>query len=192
MPMTLTLHLSQEMHSLFTRDITETWVHSCGCVPPRFCVHREIDNMGEYGGPIATWAGRCTSFRCHPGRLENYSVRDYPAVGTIESVHSALSEIMGHALPYDDILALRDRMWELSPSLVRVRYDTLKHTSTDIALAGLKTTAAHTASVRASDGPFLKPIANFYQTDPISRAYVLGSSLPLPNLTLGNTGPAGR
>ncbi len=82
---------------------------------------------------------------------------------------------MGHALPYEDVLALRDRMWELSPSLVR--YDTLEHTSTNIALAGLKTLAAHTASVRVSGGPFLKPIANFYQTDPISRAYVLGSSL---------------
>ena len=97
---------------------------------------------------------------------------------------------MGHALPYEDVLALRDRMWELSPSLVR--YDTLEHTSTDIALAGLKTLAAHTASVRVSGGPFLKPIANFYQTDPISRAYVLGSSIPLPNLTLGYAGPAGR
>lgn len=89
-------------------------------------------------------------------------------------MHSALSEIMDQALPYDDVLALRDRMWELSPSLVR--YDTLEHTSTDIALAGLKVLATHTASATVSGAPFLKPIANFYQTDPISRAYVLRSS----------------
>ena len=82
---------------------------------------------------------------------------------------------MDQALPYDDVLALRDRMWELSPSLVR--YDTLEHTSTDIALAGLKVLAVHTASATVSGAPFLKPIANFYQTDPISRAYVLPSSL---------------
>ena len=133
--------------------------------------------MGEYGGPFTTWAGRSTCSRCGPGRLENYSVRDHPAVGTLESqlkAHSALSEIMGYGLPYDDVLALRDRMWELSPSLVR--YDTLEHTSTDIALAGLKVLAVHTASATVSGAPFLKPIANFYQTDPISRAYVLPSS----------------
>jgi NADH dehydrogenase (ubiquinone) Fe-S protein 1 len=119
-------------------------------------------------------------------------VRDHPAVGTLESqgVHSALSEIMGYALPYDDVLALRDRMWELSPSLVR--YDTLEHTSTDIALAGLKVLAVHTASATVSGAPFLKPIANFYQTDPISRAYVLPSSSSLLNLTIGCAGPPGR
>jgi NADH dehydrogenase (ubiquinone) Fe-S protein 1 len=73
-------------------------------------------------------------------------------------------------LPYDDVLALRDRMWELSPSLVR--YGTLEHTSTDIALAGLRTLVAHTASAKVSGGLFRNPIANFYQTDPISRACV--------------------
>ncbi|KAI9436820.1 Ndufs1, NADH-ubiquinone oxidoreductase 75kD subunit (775) [Russula earlei] len=82
----------------------------------------------------------------------------------------ALSEILDHALPYDDVLALRDRMWELSPSLVR--YDTLEYTSPDIALVGLKALVAHHASAKVSGVPFLKPIANFYQTDPISRASV--------------------
>jgi len=82
----------------------------------------------------------------------------------------ALSEIVDSALPYDDVLALRDRMWELSPSLVR--YDTLESTSIDIALAGLNALAARTASAKVSGTPFLKPIANFYQTDPISRASV--------------------
>jgi len=82
----------------------------------------------------------------------------------------ALSEVVDSALPYDDVLALRDRMWELSPSLVR--YDTLEPTSTDIAVAGLTALVAHTASAKVSGAPFLKPIANFYQTDPISRASV--------------------
>ncbi|KAI0301354.1 NADH-ubiquinone oxidoreductase [Russula brevipes] len=82
----------------------------------------------------------------------------------------ALSETLDSTLPYDDVLALRDRMWELSPSLVR--YDTLEHTSTDIALAGLKTLAAHTAPAKVGGAPLLNPIANFYQTDPISRASV--------------------
>jgi len=85
-------------------------------------------------------------------------------------VHSALSEILDNTLPYDDVLTLRDRMWELSPSLVR--YGALERTSTDITLAGLKTLAAQTASAKVTGAPFLKPISNFYQTDPISRACV--------------------
>lgn len=75
---------------------------------------------------------------------------------------------MDSPLPYDDVLSLRDRMWEISPTLVR--YDTLEPTSVDVALAGLKTLAAGTASAKVSGKPFVKPVSNFYQTDPISRA----------------------
>lgn len=61
-------------------------------------------------------------------------------------------------------------MWEISPTLVR--YDTTERTSVDVALAGLKTLAAATAGAKVSGEAFKKPITNFYQTDPISRAYV--------------------
>ncbi|KAI0312436.1 NADH-ubiquinone oxidoreductase [Amylostereum chailletii] len=82
----------------------------------------------------------------------------------------ALSEIVGSPLPYDDVLSLRDRMWEISPTLVR--YDTTERTSVEVALAGLKALAARTAAAKVSGAPFKKPIENFYQTDPISRASV--------------------
>ncbi|KAF5325337.1 hypothetical protein D9619_010089 [Psilocybe cf. subviscida] len=82
----------------------------------------------------------------------------------------ALSEVVGSPLPYDDVLELRDRMWEISPSLVR--YDVTEPTSVDVALAGLKALAARTAGAKATGAPLRKPIANFYQTDPISRASV--------------------
>lgn len=59
-------------------------------------------------------------------------------------------------------------MWEISPTLVR--YDVVEPTSVDIALAGLKALVAGTATARVSGTPFKKPIENFYQTDPISRA----------------------
>ena len=107
-----------------------------------------------------------------------------------EAVPSALSEILDNALPYDDVLALRDRMWELSPSLVR--YGTLEHTSSDIALVGLKTLAAHTTSAKLTGAPFLKPISNFYQTDPISRACVLPPFHLLLNLIMSFAGCVGR
>ena len=66
------------------------------------------------------------------------------------------------------MLSLRDRMWEISPSLVR--YDTTEPTSVDVALAGLKTLAARTANAKVTSEPLKKPIENFYQTDPISQA----------------------
>ncbi|KAJ3522722.1 hypothetical protein NMY22_g11765 [Coprinellus aureogranulatus] len=82
----------------------------------------------------------------------------------------ALSEVVGSPLPYDDILELRDRMWEISPTLVR--YDVVESTSPEITLAGLKQVAAQTAGAKITGAPIRKPISNFYQTDPISRASV--------------------
>ncbi|KAF5373472.1 hypothetical protein D9615_009469 [Tricholomella constricta] len=80
----------------------------------------------------------------------------------------ALSEVVGSPLPYDDILEVRDRMWEISPTLVR--YDTTEPTSVEVALAGLKNIATRTTGAKISGAIFRKPISNFYQTDPISRA----------------------
>jgi NADH dehydrogenase (ubiquinone) Fe-S protein 1 len=82
--------------------------------------------------------------------------------------YSALSEIVGCPLPYDDILSLRDRMWEIAPTLVR--YDMTEPTSVDSALAGLKVLASLTSGAKTSGVMYHKPITNFYQTDPISRA----------------------
>ncbi|KAG5651014.1 NADH dehydrogenase (ubiquinone) 78K chain precursor, 5-prime end [Sphagnurus paluster] len=80
----------------------------------------------------------------------------------------ALSEVVGTPVPYDDILEVRDRLWEISPSLVR--YDTTEHTSTEVALAGLQNIATRTTGAKISGAIFSRPITNFYQTDPISRA----------------------
>lgn len=51
-----------------------------------------------------------------------------------------------------------------------IRYDTTEPTSVETALAGLKTLVAGTSSAKVTGTPFKKPIENFYQTDPISRA----------------------
>ena len=91
-----------------------------------------------------------------------------PFLQSVSYIFSALSEIIGAPLPYDNVLELRDRLWEISPTLVR--YDVTEPTSVDVALAGLKTLADKTAGAKASDAPLRKPISNFYQTDPISRA----------------------
>ncbi|KAG8875684.1 NADH dehydrogenase (ubiquinone) 78K chain precursor, 5-prime end [Tulasnella sp. 332] len=82
----------------------------------------------------------------------------------------ALSEIVGAPLPYEDAVGIRDRMWEIAPSLVR--YDVTEPISVDVALAGLNALSSRVGSKEASGVPFKNPITNFYQTDPISRASV--------------------
>ncbi|KAF8064860.1 Ndufs1, NADH-ubiquinone oxidoreductase 75kD subunit (775) [Lyophyllum atratum] len=80
----------------------------------------------------------------------------------------ALSEVVGQPVPYEDVLQVRDRLWEISPTLVR--YDTTERTSAEVALAGLNNMATRTTGAKISGMVFKKPISNFYQTDPISRA----------------------
>ncbi|PVG03972.1 putative NADH dehydrogenase 78K chain precursor [Serendipita vermifera] len=82
----------------------------------------------------------------------------------------AISEFIGVTLPYDDLISLRDRMWEISPTLVR--YDVAEKTSAEVALAGLAPLGTRTKGVGVSGALFKKPISNFYQTDPVSRASV--------------------
>lgn len=82
----------------------------------------------------------------------------------------AISEFVGTPLAYDDTISLRDRMWEISPTLVR--YGVAEPTSPDVALAGLAPLGTKTKDVAISGAAFKKPISNFYQTDPISRASV--------------------
>ena len=81
-----------------------------------------------------------------------------------------MSEVSSTPLPYDDVLSLRDRLWEISPTLVR--YDITESTSSEVAALGLKELTAKTATAKFTGTPFTKPISNFYQTDPISRASV--------------------
>ena len=78
-----------------------------------------------------------------------------------------MSEVLGATLPYDDVLSLRDRMWEIAPSLVR--FDHAEPTSPPIAQIGLNLLASRNG-LTLSGKPLKKPIENFYQTDPISRA----------------------
>lgn len=81
----------------------------------------------------------------------------------------ALSELVGKPLPYEDVIAIRDRLWEISPALTR--YDELETPSAlslGLGLANLVKNGQSTTSTT----PFSKPYDNFYQTDPVSRASV--------------------
>ncbi|KAF8905933.1 NADH-quinone oxidoreductase [Gymnopilus junonius] len=61
-------------------------------------------------------------------------------------------------LPYDDILEVRDRLWDISPTLVR--YDVTEPTSQEIAIAGLKTLATQTGGAKVAG----TPLRNLSQT----------------------------
>lgn len=82
----------------------------------------------------------------------------------------ALSEVIGETLPYSDVSALRDRMWEVSPTLNA--YDVVDRPSNP--LVGFKQLAASKPKTVAqgTKGAFQIPIENFYRTDPISRSSV--------------------
>jgi NADH dehydrogenase (ubiquinone) Fe-S protein 1 len=81
----------------------------------------------------------------------------------------ALSEVVGQPLPYDDVLQLRDRMWDISPTLVR--YDEVEPVSVEVAKLGLEQLAAKSVP-STSNEPLKKPIKDFYQTNAIARASV--------------------
>jgi NADH dehydrogenase (ubiquinone) Fe-S protein 1 len=79
----------------------------------------------------------------------------------------ALAEVMGVDLPYDDLVGVRDRMWAISPSLVR--WDGLEGTSAEVAKAGLGSLSG--IGKKAPSGEKMGLVmGNFYQTDVISRA----------------------
>jgi NADH dehydrogenase (ubiquinone) Fe-S protein 1 len=83
----------------------------------------------------------------------------------------AVSEYLGHPLPYDDLEVLRDRMEEISP--VMRRYDTVEpSTLTSLAKVQL---VDQNKGAKASGETLKKPIANFYFTDAISRRYEMPS-----------------
>ncbi|KAF9515841.1 hypothetical protein BS47DRAFT_1341448 [Hydnum rufescens UP504] len=121
--------------------------------------------------PAAAYTEKSTTWINTEGRAQLGRTAVPPPGSSREDwkIVRAVSEVLGATLPYDDVLYLRDRMWEISPTLVR--YDVVEPTSSSISLLGLKTLGSLPAA-KTSNLAFTKPISNFYQTDVISRASV--------------------
>jgi len=77
----------------------------------------------------------------------------------------ALSEVCGRPLTYDTLDGVRDRMQEVSPSLVTEGV-------ADCPLTKLALDLSITSTAALSPTPFSRVIDNFYMTNPISRASV--------------------
>ena len=120
--------------------------------------------------PGAAYTEKATTYVNTEGRtqLTRAAVPPPGAARDDWKIIRALSEIVGATLPYNDTLDLRDRMYDLSPTLVR--YDVAEPTSAQTAIAGLDALAKAGDAKKISGAPLFRPITNFYQTDPISRA----------------------
>lgn len=80
----------------------------------------------------------------------------------------ALSEYLGATLPYDDLYAVRNRLGEIAPHLVR--HEVIENVSSDIATIGLKDLINKNKNAAPIGVPLRNPIDNFYFTDVISRS----------------------
>lgn len=79
----------------------------------------------------------------------------------------ALSEYLGHALPYEDLYGMRQRIGEIAPHLAR--HEAVEPTSQSITQIGINTWKDYSSSISPS-GTYKNPIENFYFTDVISRS----------------------
>lgn len=80
----------------------------------------------------------------------------------------ALSEYLGATLPYDDLYAIRSRLGQIAPHLVR--HDVIEPVSTDVVDLGIKDLVNKNKSAAPIGVPLKNPIDNFYFTDVISRS----------------------
>ncbi|KAJ7273365.1 Ndufs1, NADH-ubiquinone oxidoreductase 75kD subunit (775) [Mycena rebaudengoi] len=81
----------------------------------------------------------------------------------------ALAEVLGVELPYDDLVGVRDRMWAISPALVR--WEGLEGTSMEVAKVGLGALSGIGKTATKGEKMGLA-VSNFYQTDVVSRSSV--------------------
>jgi NADH-quinone oxidoreductase subunit G len=98
------------------------------------------------------------------GRVQRSLLAVYPPGEAREDwrIIRALSAVLGKVLPYDTIEALRQRMEQVNPAFARIGF------LPRFGISDLSGPAGDAAAV--SGAPFTPAVANYYQTDPISRA----------------------
>jgi NADH-quinone oxidoreductase subunit G len=98
------------------------------------------------------------------GRVQRGLLAVYPPGEAREDwkILRAISEMLGHALPYDTIDQLRTRLEQVNPVFGRIGFLPRFGCTDQSGPAG--------DPAALSEAPFEPAIANYYQTDPISRA----------------------
>ncbi len=110
--------------------------------------------------PGAAYTEKSATYVNTEGRAQRGRLAVFPPGDAREdwTIVRALSAVLGHALPYDTLDAVRARMTSLSPHMIE---------RNQIARAAWELIEGQ----GRLDGPaFATPIANYYMTDPISRA----------------------
>lgn len=80
----------------------------------------------------------------------------------------ALSEYLGATLPYDDIVAVRTRLGDIAPHLVR--HDVIEPVSQDVVKLGLNELVNKNKNASIVGNALKNPIDNFYFTNVIARS----------------------
>ncbi|MBV9756334.1 MAG: molybdopterin-dependent oxidoreductase, partial [Alphaproteobacteria bacterium] len=98
------------------------------------------------------------------GRVQESEFALYPPGEAREDwrILRALSELIGHKLPYDDLYGVRARLVQINPVFERIG-DKPRLACTD------RTPPAGNPAALGGE-PFVPAVTNYYQTDPISRA----------------------
>ena len=98
------------------------------------------------------------------GRVQIANRASFPPGDAREdwAILRALSDVLGHKLPYDSLSQLRAAMFKAHPHLQRI--EAIEPSDR----AGLEKLAAHKQP--ANSAPFRSPISDFYLTNPIARA----------------------
>jgi len=110
--------------------------------------------------PGAAYTEKNGTYVSTEGRVQRTGLAIYPPGDAREdwTIIRALSAVLGHTLPYDDLDTLRGRLLQTSEAFLKL---------------DKVTTAKWGAFGKAGEigqAPFRSPIDNFYMTDPISRA----------------------
>ncbi len=110
--------------------------------------------------PGAAYTEKAGTYVNTEGRVQLARVAAFPPGDAREdwTIIRALSAILGQTLPFDDLAALRKQMHAACPHFTRID-------DPEPAQWG-----AFGAPGAMNSDPFVSPIANFYMTDPISRA----------------------
>jgi NADH-quinone oxidoreductase subunit G len=114
--------------------------------------------------PGAAYTEKSGTYVNTEGRVQRSLLAVYPPGEAREDwkIVRAFSEMVGRTLPYDTLDALRARLEQVNPVFGRIGFLPRFGCSDQAGPAG--------DPAALSDAPFVPAIANYYQTDPISRA----------------------
>lgn len=131
---------------------------------------------GDFGAPMAdvilpgaAYTEKCSTYMNTEGRAQQTKVA-VTAPGLAREdwrIIRAISELAGVTLPYDTLDEVRDRLAEVSPSLVR--YDNVEEANY-FSQAHELSTAVNQANLAGLLVPPQLTLKDFFMTDPISRA----------------------